>query len=285
MLSLSKLCLVMLVASGALTFWYRFPDLEYFHVNSNQKPNIIFLNGPDEWAKVWTYVSEEWRVLDFANTYALSLPNSGHSFSLDKYTLNNLAAVVVDFINRHDLCNVVLAGSFVGAKVAMQVAALYPGAIEGILVLNAFPFAFADDFVAAEKQAYSGLASINYKRSVAAIRPDLVSALGSNGWANDIIERLQGSDGNYFLPFDLAPFIQNIKNVTGANASKKFKGAVKFLLSEGSGTTPKSLVPQLKAYYPYIDLVKDVVYVNQPGWIWKSNIDLIVSTLRDLTCH
>ena len=58
-------------------------------------------------------------MLEFANTYSLSLPNEGHSFALNNPTFQNLAAIVADFIVKQNLSRVYLFGDYVGAKVAL----------------------------------------------------------------------------------------------------------------------------------------------------------------------
>ncbi len=103
----------------------------------NKNLNMIILHGLFGSSKNWITISKE--LSKFVNVYALDLRNHGNSPHSTSHTLKDMIEDLKEFIEDHQLQNIILLGHSMGGLVVMGYGLQYPENIEKIIVVDIAP--------------------------------------------------------------------------------------------------------------------------------------------------
>jgi len=106
----------------------------YFKTESEQAPAILFLHGWRSNGKVWEKVIEN---ITGYNIYAIDFPGFGASDTpKNDFYLQDYADVVNNFINKHNLKNIIIIGHSFGGRVGMKLAGNNPSYLKKLVLVD-----------------------------------------------------------------------------------------------------------------------------------------------------
>jgi len=110
-------------------------DIQIAYTDNNQqgKPCLLFIHGLANYLSVW-----HWNILELQNHYrciAIDLPGNGHSSRTNcNYGIPFFAEIVVEFIAKLDLKNVILVGHSMGGQIALFTALHHADKIDKLIL-------------------------------------------------------------------------------------------------------------------------------------------------------
>lgn len=109
---------------------------------STPKPTIIFIHSLNQDSNFW--LCSLYHFCDFANVYAIDLPNSGGSSdtTLANLSLAVLTQIIYDFVIHLCLKRVYIVGHGIGGQIALNFAATYPDYVVKVALSSTSPFYF-----------------------------------------------------------------------------------------------------------------------------------------------
>lgn len=108
----------------------------YFQKIGSGEPFIILhglFGSSDNWVSIGKHLAEHFSV------YLIDMRNHGKSPHTDKFGYDNMALDVLEFLQDHNLKNVILLGHSMGGKIAMKFALEYPMRIKKLIIADIAP--------------------------------------------------------------------------------------------------------------------------------------------------
>ena len=110
--------------------------INYYCFKKDGKKTVIFLHGWRSEGLVWKQAAESLKIDDVA-IYALDLPGFGASaIPKEALSIDDYAKIVVDFINKLKLKNIVLVGHSFGGRIAIKLSATHPELIDKLVLVD-----------------------------------------------------------------------------------------------------------------------------------------------------
>lgn len=257
--------------------------LEYIHVEENQEKNIIFLSRSYGNAQTLLPLATDYRIKNVANSYLISLPNHGNSYDDDRSSLTLITDDIHKFIEDSGLKKVYLVGHNLGARVAYNLATRHGLEIKGVVALDFLPFGWSASQVKDQQKTIKGLQALNLKQTASQITADALKVISDPQLVKLIVDAFEGTEGDYKPQANL----ENIRKNIGRLFKKPvrvnpFYGKFKLVIGSQSPNYSPSQIPQLKDYYPKIDLDKDVITVKSGNVVYQDFFDTTIQAILDV---
>ena len=218
-------------------------------------------------------MSDNWKSLgiQFAENFEVHLidqRNHGRSFHSDEFDYELLVEDLYNYIQHHNLKQVILLGHSMGGKVAMQFAVTYPELVDKLIVADISPKYYKPH----HEYILAALNSINF--SIHTSRKKVAEALRIYIKEEGILQFLLRnvywkSKGELAFRFNIQSLIENNSEVGEALSSfTHFDGNTLFLSGENSNYITKEDLPLILAHFSNSRIV---TVKNAGHWLHAEN--------------
>lgn len=218
-------------------------------------------------------MGDNWKSLgnQFAQNYQVHMidqRNHGRSFHADDFDYELLAEDLYNYIDHHDLENIILLGHSMGGKTAMLFAVEYPELLDKLLVADISPRYYQPHHNEILKALNSVDFSIHNSRKL--VEDQLSNFIPEIGTRQFLLKSVYWREkGQLDFRFNLDSLTENNSEVGKALPSfTQFDGETLFLAGGNSGYITENEMPLIKAHFPNSEVV---TIANTGHWLHAEN--------------
>lgn len=218
-------------------------------------------------------MGDNWKSLgnQFAKNFEVHMidqRNHGRSFHSDEFDYELLAEDLYNYVDHHNLENIILLGHSMGGKTAMLFAVEYPELLDKLLVADISPRYYQPHHNEILKALNSVDFSIHNSRK--AVEDQLSKYIPEMGTRQFLLKSVYWREkGQLDFRFNLEALTENNSEVGKALPSfTSFEGNTLFLAGGNSGYITENEEPLIKAHFPNSDIVK---IPNAGHWLHAEN--------------
>ncbi len=218
-------------------------------------------------------MGDNWKSLgnQFAQNYQVHMidqRNHGRSFHADDFDYELLAEDLYNYIDHHDLENIILLGHSMGGKTAMLFAVEYPELLDKLLVADISPRYYQPHHNEILKALNSVDFSIHNSRKL--VEDQLSNFIPEIGTRQFLLKSVYWREkGQLDFRFNLDSLTVNNSEVGKALPSfTQFDGETLFLAGGNSGYITENEMPLIKAHFPNSEVV---TIANTGHWLHAEN--------------
>lgn len=166
---------------------------------------------------------------DSHTVYLIDAPGHGDSDKALSYTLEEMAKIVLSFLDENQLNDIAILGHSLGGKISMEIALLEPERISKLLVADIAPVQYHprhDDIIAGLKSV--PLDNLSNRGEADKILSQKIPEFGVRSFLLKSLARVKESN-KWFWRFDLEGLSANYPNLIKANRNGKFENPVMFI--------------------------------------------------------
>lgn len=218
-------------------------------------------------------MGDNWKSLgnQFAENYEVHMidqRNHGRSFHADDFDYELLAEDLYNYVEHHELENIVLLGHSMGGKTAMLFAVEYPEVVDTLLVADISPRYYQPH----HNQILKALNSVNFSvhTSRKLVDEQLANFIPELGTRQFLLKSVYWREkGQLDFRFNLAALTENNSEVGKALPSfTSFEGDVLFLAGGNSDYITSAEEPLIRAHFPNSQIVS---IPNAGHWLHAEN--------------
>ncbi len=216
----------------------------------------------DNWKSLGNQFAENFEV------HMIDQRNHGRSFHSDDFDYDILAEDLYNYVDHHNLENIILLGHSMGGKTAMLFAVEYPELLDKLLVADISPRYYQPHHNEILKALNSVDFSIHNSRK--AVEDQLSKYIPEMGTRQFLLKSVYWREkGQLDFRFNLEALTENNSEVGKALPSfTSFEGNTLFLAGGNSAYITENEEPLIKAHFPNSDIVK---IPNAGHWLHAEN--------------
>lgn len=240
--------------------------------------NWIFLHGLLGSKRNFYSLSKTKQVSKRANIHLLDLRNHGDSDHTKTHSIKDCAADLAGYLSTANISEAYVLGHSMGGKIAMQLALEYPDLVKGLVVVDIGPYNYTDSTrfgnFTSNMIYLKGMNEMKLNgSSKEKLFKDLLEVTNNNeNLAKFFMTNLVPSSENpdemkwrinletlirdYHLTVDQVP-----------ESGLEYTGPIKVIAGEKSPYVPREHLEDFLENFPFINLEKDVSYLNCGHWV------------------
>ena len=228
-----------------------------------------YLGMGDNWKSLGNQFEEHFQI------HLIDQRNHGRSFHADEFDYENLTKDLLNYIQYHNLENVILLGHSMGGKTAMLFAVKYPRVVDRLIIADISPRYYQPHHTDILKALNSVDFSIQNSRKL--VDEKITELIPDIGVRSFLLKNVYWKEkGKLAFRMNLKVLEREMKDILGAIPEAEVFTPTLFIRGELSNYILDEDIDQLEDYFPDSTLV---TVPNAGHWVHAEAPDLFIDTL------